>query len=137
MMAHRHFMLMSLVVAVAACDSGKGTGPDGTVITVRVVDDIGTPVNRMPVRVSQSESSLLDARTRDDGTASIEVTSPGDYRVYVVPRAGYLAGREPLSRTVTVAPNSTVNVEFVVQRDGVSTANPPPDSPADPPYWGR
>ena len=137
MRANRHFMLMSLVALVTACDSGKGTGPDGTIIAVRVLDDSGKPVSRMPIRVAQTESPLLDASTRSDGTASIEVMAPGVYRVYVVPRAGYLAGREPLSRTVTVAPNSTVTVDFVVQRDGVSTATPPPDSPADPPYWGR
>lgn len=136
MRANRHFMLMPLVAVVAACDAGKGAGPDGTIITVRVIDDSGTPVNRMPVR-AQTESSLLDARTSSDGTVSIEVMSEGVYRVYVVPRAGYLAGREPLSRTVTVAMNSTVTVDFVVQRDGVSTADPPPDPQADPPYWGR
>ena len=119
-------MLTSLVAGLVAC--GSGTSPDATVIEVRVRDDIGAPVNRTAVRVSLSESARLDATTRRDGTADIEVGDAGDYLVYVIPSEGYRAGLEPLSRTVTVVPNSKVTVDFIVHRAGVSTAEPPPQS---------
>lgn len=117
-------MLTSLVGGLVACDSG--TSPDSTVINVRVRDDIGAPVNRTAIRVSMSDEARLNATTRRDGTADIEVSDAGEYRVYVIPSAGYTAGQEPLSRVVTVSSNSKVTVDFVVQRAGVSTADPLP-----------
>lgn len=120
----RPILLTSLVAGLVACDSG--TSPDATVINVRVRDDIGAPVNRTAVRISISQNGRLNATTRRDGTASIEVDDAGDYVVYVIPSEGYRAGLEPLTRTVTVAPNSKVTVDFIVQRTGVSTADPRP-----------
>ena len=119
----RHLML-TLAAGVLACEGG--TSPDATIINVRVRDDIGAPVTRTAVRVSVSDNGRLNATTRGDGTADIEVGNPGDYLVSVIPSEGYRAGLEPLSRTVTVAPGSKVTVDFVVIRAGVSTAEPRP-----------
>ena len=118
-------MLTSLIAGVVACSSG--TGPDGTIINVRVRDDIGDPVSRTAVRISLSEQPRLHATTRLDGTADIDVGNAGDYVVYVIPREGYKAGLDPLSRVVNVTSNSRVTVDFVLYRDGVSTGDPRPD----------
>ena len=121
---NRHLMLTSLAAGLLACSSG--TSPDGTIINVRVRDDTGAPVSRTAVRVSLSQQGRLNATTRRDGTADIEVGDAGEYVVFVIPSEGYRAGVEPLSRVVNVASNSRVTVDFVVYRAGVSTADPRP-----------
>ena len=127
----RSFITGLLIAAVWACSSGTPTSPSGPVLNVRVIDDIGAPVNRMPIKVTMSEASRVDGRTGDDGTADIRLTAAGTYEVRVIPRNGYVAGIEPLSKTVTVEENGAVTLTFTVHRTGVSTADPNPE----PTYW--
>jgi|GEM_PF-3204867 len=122
----RRLALASLIIGVSACGSGGPTAPEGPVINVRVSDDIGAPVSRMPIRVVAPAAEQLEGSTRNDGTLEIQVGDPGVYQVRVIPREGYLAGTEPLSKVVTVEPNESVIVLFTVHRAGVSTATPPP-----------
>jgi len=91
------------------------------------MDDIGAPVNRMPITVTMSETSRIDGRTGSDGIADIRVGEAGTYEVRVIPRDGYLAGVEPLSKTVTVEANDAIVLTFTVHRQGVTTADPPPE----------
>jgi len=123
----RRIIFGLLVASASACSSGTPTSLLGPVLNVRVIDDIGAPVNRMPIKVTMSEASRIDGRTGNDGTADIRLTQAGTYEVRVIPRDGYLAGIEPLSKTVTVEANGTVTLTFTVHRAGVSTADPGPE----------
>jgi hypothetical protein len=129
----RSVILGLLIAGVSACSSGTPTGPRGPVLNVRVIDDAGAPVDRMPIKVTMSEDSRVDGRTGRDGTADIRLTAAGTYEVRVIPRDGYLAGIEPLSKTVTVEANGAVTLTFTVHRAGVSTADPKPET--DPNRW--
>jgi len=123
----RIVILGLLIASVSACGSGGPTSASGTVLEVRVMDDIGAPVNRMPITVTMSETSRIDGRTGSDGIADIRVGEAGTYEVRVIPRDGYLAGIEPLSKTVTVEANDAIVLTFTVHRQGVTTADPPPE----------
>lgn len=112
----RSLILLSLV-AVGACGSGS-TGPRGPAIDVRVSDETGGPVDRTAIRVILS-ASRLEARTDKSGRAIIRLLEGGDYDVHVVPRAGYVAGIEPLTRNVSVEQTGTATVEFTVHRVGL------------------
>jgi hypothetical protein len=122
----RRLVLASLFFSVSACGSSGPTSPHGQVIDVRVSDDIGAPVDRMPIRVMAPAVDQLEGSTRRDGTLQIQVGDPGVYQVKVIPREGYLAGMEPLSKVVSVEPDESVIVTFTVHRAAVSTADPPP-----------
>jgi hypothetical protein len=123
----RRLVLASLIFGVSACGSAGPTNPDGALIDVHVSDDIGAPVSRMPVRVIAPAVEQLEGSTRSDGTLQIQVVDPGVYQVKVIPREGYLAGMEPLSKIVSVGPDESVVVTFTVHRAGVSTADPLPN----------
>ena len=126
-----HRVLVALlIVAVSACGSENPAGTEAQSIDVRVIDDIGAPVKRTAIRVMASAESRLEGRTGNDGTAEIRVEYPGSYEVRVIPSEGYLAGTEPLLKTVTVEANGTASVTFTVHRVG-TTAEPKP------PEWGR
>lgn len=116
-----------LIAGVSACSSGSPTSPQGPVLAVRVIDDAGAPVNRMPIAVRMFEATRIDGRTGIDGSADIRLSEAGTYEVRIIPRAGYVGGIEPLSKTVTVEANGSVSLTFTVHREGVSTANPPPE----------
>lgn len=118
----RPLILASLLVA-AACDGG-GTGPEATAITVRVHDDRGVPVVRTQVIVTTAASRRLDAHTRGDGTVDFGVADAGVYRVWVIPRAGYVGGTDSLSRSVTVGANARVTLDFTVHREGAEPSDP-------------
>lgn len=122
----RKLYLMFLVVGVAGCDSSRGTSPESTVINVRLRDDLGAPAGRNQVVVTQSETNRVNARTRDDGMADIHVLEAGVYSVRVVPRDGYVGTMESLSKSVSVAANEKVVVEFTLYRAARSEPNPPP-----------
>ena len=121
----RRLVLASLILGLSACGSGGPTSPQA-LINVRVSDDIGAPVDRMPVRVTMSAAERFEGSTGRGGTARIEVSGAGTYEVKVIPRDGYLAGPEPLLKTVIVESNGTSTVTFTVHRVGVSTADPKP-----------
>ena len=112
-----------MLIIAAACSNG--VEPASQVINVRVVDDRGVAVDRMPVTVSLT-SVIQDTNTGRSGSVDIALPAAGEYTVHVVPRAGYLRGPDPLTRKVFVAPSGRVNVEFVVFRAGVSTGDPRP-----------
>lgn len=120
----RQLICMSLLVTVAACDLDRGTRPESTVINVRVRDDRGAPVGRTQVSATLPATTRVKAQTRSDGTADILVADAGIYRVWVVPREGYLAS-DALSKSVTVATNAKAAVDFTLYRAGSSNPNPP------------
>lgn len=122
----RRLVLASLILGLSACSSGGPTSPQGPLINVRVNDDIGVPVNRMPILVTMSAAQRIEGSTGNDGTLQVKVGDPGMYHVRVIPRDGYLAGIEPLLKVVTVEPNEAETVTFTVHRVGVSTADPRP-----------
>jgi hypothetical protein len=115
----RRFIALSIIVAALAC-SGEATNPAGPVINVRVIDDIGKPVDRTEIHAVMSDLRH-EASTNRDGTARIRVADPGIYEIRVIPRDGYIAGVEPLTKTVTVESTSTAAVEFTVHRGSGST----------------
>jgi hypothetical protein len=121
-------VVASMLIAICGCDSGNQTGPASALINVRVRDDVGMPVDRMPVRVTMSTEDPLVTRTGADGTVDVRVTEGGVYRVWVVPREGYLAGIESLSKTISVSVNDNATVDFIVHRATVST-DPRPFEP--------
>jgi hypothetical protein len=122
----RRLVLASLIFSASACGSGEPAGPRGPVINIRVNDDIGVPVSRMPILVTRSAAARIEGSTGTDGTLEIHLGDAGTYQVRVIPRDGYLAGVEPLSKVVTVEPDATETVMFTVHRIGVSTADPGP-----------
>ena len=73
----------------------------------------------MPVVVRQAGVTLVTTRTDDGGAVDISVPGAGSYEVQVVPRAGYMRGRDPLTKQVSV--NGGGAVQFTVYREGVST----------------
>lgn len=120
----RLLALSSLLVALVACDAGRGTGPEATRVTVRLQDDRGEPVGRTQIIVTQSSGARLIGRSGSDGTAEIAVTEGGVHRVQVIPRDGYVGGTDALSKEVTVAEHAMVLVSFTVHRVG-GTGEPP------------
>lgn len=112
----RHLLLASLLVGTAACGLWSGSAPDPTVIAVRVLDDRGGPVNRADVTVTRSGTTRVNAKTRSDGITVIDVADVGTYRVTVIPRDGYYAGSDPLSKQVTVRANGQSPVTFTLYR---------------------
>jgi hypothetical protein len=120
----RQLLLLSLLVSAAACNAGKSTAPASTVINVRVMDEVGAPVARTPVRVMVSPTTRVDAATRNDGTVDIGVDA-GVYQVWVIPRDGYISGAESLLKTVTVNASEKTIVDFTVHRAGGNTTDPP------------
>ncbi|HEX8431180.1 MAG TPA: hypothetical protein VF625_07825 [Longimicrobium sp.] len=120
----RKLVLIPLLAAVAACDTGGSTGPDAAVINVLVLDDRGVPVDRAEVNVTLPSATSVSALTRKDGTASVEVEDAGTYRVVVLPRAGYVGGSGSLARSVIIAPSTKATVEFTLYRSGLSEGPP-------------
>jgi len=121
----RNLIVLGLVTTLAACGSSASTEPTGSqsVISVRVVDDIGAPVDRIPVIVTMS-ASRFDGRTSKNGKAGISVSSPGTYSIRVIPRDGYVASLEPTVKSVSVEANATAQVDFTIFRTGNSETNP-------------
>jgi len=105
-----------LLACLASCDIGGATGPDATLISVRVRDDRGLSAGRNEVVVVQPSALRLDARTGADGNADIALDAPGTYRVTVIPRDGYVAGSDPLTKTVTVDEHTRTQVRFTLFR---------------------
>ena len=129
-------LLAVLVLALAGCDGG-GTGPESAIV-VRVTDEIGGPVDRMPVIVTGPLAHRIDGRTRGDGTIRVAVREAGDYEVRVIPGAFYLGVPGTTSRTVTVGPGGTSMVNFTVHRVSLPAPPAPEDRPLpDPPVWAR
>lgn len=121
----RRLVQLSLLMMLASCDAGRTTRPESPRLTVRVVDDRGIPVSRMPVRVMISSAEPLAASTNLDGRVDISVPVAGVYLVWVVPRIGYLGGTPGLSKSIAVTGAAVALVDFTVHREGVSTADPP------------
>ena len=121
----RNLIVLGLITTVAACGSSGSTEPTGSqsVINVRVVDDIGAPVDRIPVIVTMS-AIRFDGRTSKNGKAGISVSSPGTYSIRVIPREGYIASLEPSVKSVSVEANATAQVDFTIFRTGNSDTNP-------------
>ena len=122
----RRLLVTSLLLIVGACDGSSSTRSDASTISVRVLDDRGVPVNRMPVVARLSASASVSTRTGKDGTAEIHVGDPGLYTVSVIPRDGYFKGLDPLTKSVSVASNAVAAVDFTVYRAGVTTDQPLP-----------
>ena len=118
----RKLIAMSLITLAAACSSN--TGPDGTVISVRLRDDSGAPAGRNQIVVTQSDGSKLTVSTGNDGKANIRLASPGDCVVSVIERNGFVAS-DALTRRVSVTANTTTTLEFTLYRKGTSTFDPP------------
>ena len=121
----RKMLMLSIAVLVAACSST--TDPAAKTITVRVVDDAGAGVGRMPVTALTTEGVSVKGVTRKDGTVHLGVAGAGVYLVSVTPREGYLRGIDPLVRTFSVDPTGSASIQFQVWRAGVSQAERPPE----------
>lgn len=115
----RRLILVPLLVGAASCDIWGGASPDATVIAVRVRDDRGWPVNRAEVTATILDSTHVHAKTRSDGAVVIDVADVGTYLVTVIPRDGFVAGSDPLSKQVTVVANARATVDFTLYRVGV------------------
>jgi hypothetical protein len=105
-----------LLGSLAACGTGGATGPDATLISVRVRDDRGLSAGRNEVVVLAPAAGSQDARTGADGNADIVLDAPGPYRVTVIPRDGYVAGSDPLTKTITVEAHTRIQVRFTLFR---------------------
>jgi len=114
-----------LLVFVAACNVGGGTQPSSTRLDVRVRDDIGAAVDRMPVTVTFSSGERVSTRTGSDGKVAIDVPDGGTYQVTVIPRVGFIGGVAGLSKAVTVDERTSRTVDFTVHRAGMSTGDHP------------
>ena len=123
----RRLLVLSVAAAMAACSSGGSTGPAANVINVRVVDDAGIGVGRMPVTAVSSSGAEVRGVTHGDGTVKISVTESGVYQVSMIPREGYLRSLDPLTRTVSVDAAQAASIQFQVWRSGVSTGENPPE----------
>lgn len=115
----RQLTPLLLLVGLAACALGDGTGPDATMISVRVRDDRGLNAGRHQVMVTFPASTRLETQTQDDGTVRLRVEDPGVYRIWVIPRDGYVP-TDSLRRDVTVAVNEHVVVDFTLHRAGTN-----------------
>jgi len=111
--------MVAVVALVGAAACGSPSGPSGPRLSVSVRDDAGLTIERMPVTVRQAGVTLVTTRTDDRGVVDIAVPGAGSYEVQVVPRAGYIRGRDPLTKQVSV--NGGGSVQFTVYREGVST----------------
>ena len=121
----RRFILVSLIATATGCGVFGGTEPDATVINVRVRDDRGVAVGRTQVIVTLATTQVT-TRTSSDGSVSVRVAGGGVYRVSVIPRAGYLAATDPLSKQVSVAAKARAVVDFAIARDGTYSGDPFP-----------
>ncbi len=119
----RAFVTGFLLAAAVACDIGQGTRPDATVISIRLRDDRGAPAGRNQVIVTLPASTRVNAQTRTDGTVDIGVVDPGVYRVWVIPRDGYIS-TDSLTKLVTVTSNGKVVVNFTLHRAGTNSDGP-------------
>ena len=124
----RRLLVLSVAAVLSACSAGGSTEPAVSVINVRVVDDTGTGVGRMPVTAVMSSGTIVKGVTRGDGTVRISVTESGVYRVSMVPREGYLRAADPLTRTISVDAAAAASIQFQVWRSGVSQAETPPET---------
>ena len=123
----RKVLMLSAVALLAACSSSGTTDPAAKTINVRVVDDIGAGVSRMPVTALTSEGLTVRGVTRRDGTVRLGVAGTGVYQVSVTPREGYLRGTDPLVRMVSIDPAASASIQFQVSRAGISQAEHPPE----------
>jgi hypothetical protein len=123
----RKMLLLSAVTLITACSSGSTTDPAANTIDVRVVDDVGAGVWRMPVTALTSDGVIVKGVTARDGTVHLGIAGAGVYQVSVIPREGYLRALDPLVRTVSVDPAASASVQFQVSRAGVSQAERPPE----------
>ena len=119
----RPLVLLLLLSGLAACGFDDGTGPDATLITGRLRNEIGANAGANYVFVTTPASMRLERRTEIDGTVRIRVQEPGVYRIRVVPRNGFVAS-ELHTRDVTVGANEHVVVDFTLFRAGSNL--PPP-----------
>lgn len=122
----RRFVLIPLVLGATACTWFGSTGPDGTVIGVRLLDDRGASAGRNQVVVQLPERRSVNAITGRDGTVDIGVAGAGTYDVRVIPRDGFIA-TEFLSKRVTVTARGKTVVEFILMRGAI---------PPEPPWTG-
>jgi hypothetical protein len=123
----RKMLMLSVAALLAACSSSGTTDPAAKTIDVRVVDDVGAGVWRMPVTALTSDGLTVTGVTRRDGTVHLGVAGTGVYQVSVTPREGYLRGTDPLVRTVSVDPTASASIQFQVSRAGISQAEHPPE----------
>jgi len=123
----RRFLVLSAAAVLSACSSGASTEPALNVINVRVVDDAGNGVGRMPVTAVMTNGVSVRGITRSDGTLKIGIAQLVVYQVSMVPRDGYLRATDPLTRTMSIDPNTSASIQFQVWRSGVSTAETPPE----------
>lgn len=114
----RNLIPAVLLTLLAACDPGGGTGPNSTLISVRVRDDRGATAGRNEVVVTLPDATHVDARTGADGNADIRMVEPGTYVVTVVPRDGFVAGTDGLTKSVTVDARTRTEVRFTLYRTG-------------------
>jgi hypothetical protein len=124
----RKLGLMMLLIAASACSASNSTAPS-TVISIKLLDDAGAPAGRNRVAVTLADGTLEFASTGNHGTVDIPVPSAGSYVVSVIARTGFVGDNPNLTRSVTVAENARTEVEFVLYRGGVSSAEPFPEPP--------
>ena len=123
----RKLLVLSAAVLLSACSSGASTEPALNVISVRVVDDAGNGVERMPVTAVMAGGVSVKGVTRNDGTVKIGIAHLGVYQVSMVPRDGYIRATDPLTRTMSIDANTSASIQFQVWRSGVSTGETPPE----------
>jgi len=111
----RQLTLLLVLVGIAGCGVGESTGPDTPIITVRLRDEQGGNAGRNAVLLTYPASTRITTRTGIDGTLRVHVPDTGVYRIWVVPRVGYLAS-ETLTRDVSVGVNEHVVVDFTLFR---------------------
>ena len=116
----RAILALSLLVGVAACDTGRGIAPDASVIVVRLEEAGGVAVRPTQVILTQASGAEIVTRSGEDGLVAIAVDAPGVHRVRVIPRDGYAAPEGTLRRDVTVAPGARTVASFTLYPVGRS-----------------
>ena len=113
---------IALSVSAAGCSPGDGTGPDATLLHIRLLDDSGQPAGRHQVVIAPESGASLSRVSGRDGTLDVALSGAGRYRVTVIPRAGFVS-TPALIRQVQVAARTSASVEFTIQRAGVSSGD--------------
>ena len=118
----RRWIAALMLAGGVGCGSSDSVAPGAAAISVRVVDDAGTPIDRTRVIVSMG-ADRIEELTNTHGIASVRVENMGEYSVRVLPRAGYACGSGPIMKLVTVGAG-TASVAFTLMRDGVTQGTP-------------
>ena len=116
--------LAVLVVALSACSMLQRRTDGLASIRVRVTDDYGAGMERVPVRIEGFGAGSAEARgeqeTNHDGDAVFDRLTTGTYTIRIFPPVSY-GGGASVTRSVAVIPNANKRVNVRLARGINST----------------